>query len=116
MDISWIIILLFSILQNVTANSYKNRQFEYGCIIDAGSSGSRIWIYAWRRRMTSSDIPSDMKELSNYKLKPGIAEYVNDEPGLRKHLRKLISKGTEYVPIPEQSSTPIYLMATAGTK
>ena len=106
-----ILVLQFSISYG---GDNPSTSLEYSCVIDAGSSGSRIRIYTWEKRTVTSRVPPDVTEVASLKVKPGIASYANDLSGLEYHLGSLIAKGKEEVPSTKHSSTPLYLMATAG--
>ncbi len=85
----------------------------YGVVIDAGSSGSRVRVYAWFPSYDIRRIP-DIKQTFSFKVTPGISSYKDDLDGLTQHLENLIEKAKENVPESKYEQTPIYLMATAG--
>lgn len=60
-------------------NKGKLRDFQYGAIVDAGSTGSRIDIFKWRRSEGASDnkqFPRDIGDIANVK---DTNEKVNDD-------------------------------------
>ncbi len=85
----------------------------YGVVIDAGSSGSRVRVYAWSPSNDASQIPR-IRQTFSFKVVPGISSYKDDLDGLTQHLTDLIEKAKENVPESKYDQTPIYLMATAG--
>ncbi|KAG5983296.1 hypothetical protein E4U55_000323 [Claviceps digitariae] len=98
---------------------------QYGVILDAGSSGTRIYVYKWKHPIAASEnlSPVDLRKLPNVKLKkskkihPGIATFA-DDPTLvgRDHLQPLIDAALDEIPSHKIKATPIYLMATAGVR
>ncbi|KAI9022918.1 nucleoside phosphatase family-domain-containing protein [Phycomyces nitens] len=107
----------------------KNRR--YGVIIDAGSSGSRIYIYSWKdhEHIKSTIDINDLKGKmpivergDQHGLKwtrreePGISTYGSKPTEIKDHLGSLLSFAAEVVPEDMHPSTPIFVMATAGMR
>ena len=61
---------------------------------------------------------SDVKELdpSPSKIKPGISELADDPSQVEAYMMQLLESGKKTIPQDKQSSTPIYLLATAGMR
>ena len=100
----------------------KNRR--YGIVIDAGSSGSRIYVYSWIDPLKSSSLQtaikiekSDEKGL-NFELKsqPGLSTFSADPSRVGEHLDPLLRFAMKTVPERKRPSTPVYLFATAGMR
>ncbi|OAA46276.1 Nucleoside phosphatase GDA1/CD39 [Metarhizium rileyi] len=101
----------------------KNSQ--YGVILDAGSSGTRLYVYKWKHPISainhasSSDLGSlpKLKLKRSQKIHPGIATFADDVASIGpKHLQSLISVALDEVPTENVSKTSIFLMATAGVR
>ncbi|TKA25229.1 hypothetical protein B0A50_05927 [Salinomyces thailandicus] len=104
---------------------------RYGAVIDAGSSGSRVYVYEWLKAEEVKDKAkekgSDKKldRLPNVKTKkdwrkkkhPGISTFGEkpEEVG-PEHLKELVDFALEIVPKDEVAQTPIFLLATAGMR
>jgi hypothetical protein len=85
---------------------------EYVCVIDAGSTGSRIYIYSYN----SEDPFHTLTAVSHKRVRPALSSFVMDTTGLRKQLDELLDLAVKYIPSEQWSSTPISLKATAGLR
>ncbi|KAG0039405.1 Golgi apyrase [Podila clonocystis] len=111
----------------------KNRQF--GVVIDAGSSGSRIHIYSWINKdhihqstaqrdyigvlpTIEPGVESGTEQSGEWtkKTEPGIAEFKDRPDDVGEHLESLLDHALKIIPASEIPSTPIYLLATAGLR
>ena len=45
-----------------------HRAAEYGVVIDAGSSGNRVYVYTWSQRSHPDELPTDVQQVYNYKV------------------------------------------------
>ena len=109
--------IVFSCLQVAEADSHGNQtaSYEYGIILDGGSSGTKLKIYRWKQ-VTASFIGSvlDVEQIESIKFEPGISEYAARLDDLPKYLFDITNRAEELVPTGQQWRTPIYFMATAG--
>ena len=80
-------------------------------IIDAGSTGSRLYFYQYE---TSGDSKwPDITQLSSKKVKPGLSSFAKDPEAAAHSIADLI----DYDNLPDdEKHIPIYLMATAGMR
>ncbi|KAF9110587.1 Golgi apyrase [Mortierella sp. AM989] len=111
----------------------QNRQF--GIVIDAGSSGSRIHIYSWINPLHLKDtapsrefvgvlptiepgVESGSPNSSNWttRTEPGIADFKERPEDVGEHLEPLLDHALKVIPDSEIQHTPIYLLATAGLR
>ncbi|CAF9911687.1 MAG: hypothetical protein GOMPHAMPRED_007492 [Gomphillus americanus] len=100
-------------------------KWQYGVVIDAGSSGSRVHIYRWLKADRAIQDASDrelhslpvVKSRKELKIKPGVSTF-GSTPDLvgEKHLQELFDYADTVVPEKSRSSTPIFLLATAGMR
>jgi len=89
---------------------------EYAVIIDAGSSGSRVYVYRWPTPDGAARVALQspgVEEVHNKKIEPGLSSAANLQK-VADDIHALLSEAAQYVPEPLQSTTPVYLMATAG--
>ncbi|BGP14313.1 hypothetical protein JCM10213_004440 [Rhodosporidiobolus nylandii] len=105
---------------------------QYGVVIDAGSSGSRIQVYSWvapdvarqqrKAQGKSVDVLSKVEkgveegEGWHLKVEPGISTFGENPEGVAEYLRPLIEHAASVIPAEQLPSTPIYLLATAGMR
>ncbi|KAG5950525.1 hypothetical protein E4U53_004909 [Claviceps sorghi] len=98
---------------------------QYAVILDAGSSGTRMYIYKWKHPIAIGEnlSPVDSKKLPKVTLKkskkihPGIATFANDLTLVgRDYLQPLIDVALNGIPSHKIKATPIYFMATAGVR
>ncbi|KAI9683576.1 MAG: Golgi apyrase [Trizodia sp. TS-e1964] len=102
-------------------------KWRYGVILDAGSSGTRVYVYKWLENSKAKKVAS-MSEMKNLpvlttqkkwakKIKPGISAFA-DKPELvgPDHLESLLLHALDHVPENAVPSTPLFLMATAGMR
>jgi len=88
--------------------------YNYGCVIDAGSSGSRIYIYRWPTNQNNTDefIKVLYKPIFSNEMRPSVSSLDGDI----ETLVELVSSAKDALPNVELSSVPIYLGATAGLR
>jgi len=95
--------------------------FDYGIIIDAGSSGSRIYVYKWPHRKDNSTIPvvtpvlpEEGQGAGQNSVKPGIAQMHPEN--VSDYLQPLFDFADVLVPDRDKPRTPIFFFATAGMR
>lgn len=98
---------------------------QYGVILDAGSSGTRVYVYKWKNPARSAQKASseELKSLPKLKLKeqkkihPGVSTFADNVASVGPdHLNELIKVALKEVPDDKVPDTPIFLMATAGVR
>ncbi|KAJ2341382.1 Golgi apyrase, partial [Coemansia sp. RSA 2618] len=100
---------------------------KYGVVIDAGSSGSRLMIYAWDDPNVSPKANGSEKwqlpgieragEHWTVKTSPGISSF-GDQPrrvGVE-HIKPLLDFAHEHIPRHQHARTHVVLLATAGMR
>jgi len=85
---------------------------RYVSIIDAGSTGSRIYVYSFQ----SAAPLESLRAVGHQRLRPALSSFVNDTTGLTLQLQSLISTATQWIPVREHAHTRVCLMATAGLR
>ena len=93
-----------------TQLGYSEKQ--YGAIIDAGSTGTRILAYEFHKSYLNGRLVLD-KELFK-QLKPGLSS-LTPEKGAEQ-IKDLLKEAKEFIPKEFWSNTPLALKATAGLR
>ncbi|CAD8124942.1 unnamed protein product [Paramecium sonneborni] len=89
----------------------------YGVMFDAGSSGTRVYVYQWNCRETQTMPYVSLSEKSiEKKIKPGISSFASKINDIPTYLQPLIDFAISNVPQEMMSYTPIMLGATAGMR
>lgn len=101
---------------------------RYAVVVDAGSSGSRAFVYSWpdpdeytKGMLQSAVLRKALLPITHEsvkKVQPGISSYVGQTPKYvyKKHLKHLIHSAQKSVPREAQAETPIFFLATAGLR
>ncbi|CEG61292.1 multidrug DMT transporter permease [Legionella micdadei] len=91
----------------INAASTECQQHQCVAVVDAGSTGSRLHIYAYDTDL--SNTPINIKELWSKKIKPGIATIESNQATVDAYLTILFSGAPE-------GNLPVYFYATAGMR
>ncbi|KAJ6443120.1 nucleoside diphosphatase [Purpureocillium lavendulum] len=98
---------------------------RYGVILDAGSSGTRVYVYKWKHPAAAAKHASttELHSLPKLKLKeskkihPGVSTFAQDVASVGPdHLQSLVDVALKEVPAAQVPETPLFLMATAGVR
>ncbi|KAL5086336.1 hypothetical protein Trisim1_009210 [Trichoderma cf. simile WF8] len=98
---------------------------QYGVILDAGSSGTRVYIYKWKdpnkalKQASASDahVLPKLKLHKSKKIHPGVSTFAEDVSSVGPdHLKALIDTALDEIPASQIAETPIFLLATAGVR
>ncbi|GIZ41313.1 hypothetical protein CKM354_000462100 [Cercospora kikuchii] len=98
---------------------------KYGLVFDAGSSGTRVYVYKWDSVAHARKKGEDLHRLPEIETKkkwikkvhPGISTF-GDKPELvgPDHLKELVEFALDIVPKHAVEDTPVFLLATAGMR
>jgi len=102
-------------------------KYQYGVVLDAGSSGTRIYVYRWYKNAIARALatPEELHQLPAIKTKskwskkahPGISTFADRPEDVGKeHLKGLFEHALDIVPEEEIPNTPFFLLATAGMR
>jgi Golgi nucleoside diphosphatase len=86
-------------------------------MFDAGSSGTRVYVYKWKcREQQSTPQVVVTEDIPNMSVRPGISSFANNPENVGKSLDPLLAFALKIVPTNQQSATPVFLRATAGMR
>ena len=102
-------------------------KWKYGVVLDAGSSGTRAYVYRWLNpekalKGASKEQANGLPEIITKKdwgkkIKPGLSTFADNPKGMRHdYMDKLVKHINKYVPEEEVEGTPLYMLATAGMR
>lgn len=103
---------------------------QFGIVIDAGSSGSRLQIYSWKNprivllaggvnvQSTLPKVEKGVREGEEWvsKVEPGLSTFAENPDGVGAHLAPLLEHARSQIPPSVQPNTPLFLLATAGMR
>ncbi|KAI6782707.1 Golgi nucleoside diphosphatase [Emericellopsis cladophorae] len=99
---------------------------QYGVILDAGSSGTRVYVYKWKnpaRASAKASSEEELRSLPEIKLKdskkvhPGVSSFAERPSAIGKdHLKELLEVAYNKIPADKIPETPVFLLATAGVR
>ena len=110
---------VFFFLLQAPTGCYGRPDISYAILIDAGSTGSRMYIYKFElNRNGKVDNVDDVEELANSlgKLRPGLSSMLNKPDAIEAYFQKLFVEADKVIPKEKQSSTPFVVLATAGMR
>ena len=96
--------------------------YDYGVVLDAGSTGTRVHIYMWPHPVNSSfeplvvEAPIYSESKWDFTVTPGISSFASHPQGAAACISPLLEYARELVPAAKRANTPIFLFATAGMR
>lgn len=103
----------------------KKADARYGVVLDAGSSGTRVYIYRWLPNTLARQDESTLHALPQLetedkwtkKVHPGVSTFgAAPESVGPEHLKPLLHHALKHIPKDAVAETPIFLLATAGMR
>lgn len=99
---------------------------KYGVVLDAGSSGTRVYIYRWDELdyARGHARPAELKQLPEIetkkhwtkKTKPGVSSFGSKPYHVGEYLQPLLQHAIDIIPAESAPETPLFLLATAGVR
>ena len=93
---------------------------HYALVLDAGSSGSRLRIFAWDEpsfiREQGRSTPHLRHQAECLRKRPGLSAFARNPAGAAKQVADLVACAKKLVPDDARSKAPLYVKATAGLR
>ena len=106
-----------------TASSWSmiGRKNHYAIVVDAGSSGSRAYLYHWPEENTSDLLKiqplTDAKNEPLVKsVSPGLSSFGEKPEKAFDYIQPLLQFAADWIPYEYHKETPLYILATAGMR
>lgn len=131
--ISSIFVLLFFLIYELSSfvthassdisNVIASQENRYAIIVDAGSSGSRLFVYRIPTHENGDNslppitlcLDAEGKPLTK-KVNPGLSSFASDPSSAQAYISGLLSIAAHNIPRQYHSVTPVYILATAGMR
>ena len=94
-----------------------DEKFQYAVVVDAGSSGSRVRVYRWPTPVGDARVAIQtpgVEEIYSKKIEPGLSAHATNLTLVSDDIQTVLRFAAEHVPGPLQSTSPAYILATAG--
>ncbi|KAM3726936.1 Nucleoside-diphosphatase mig-23 [Dirofilaria immitis] len=119
-----VILLLFSVLPNsIEAIDDKNHiEWSYSIVIDAGSTGSRLFLYKYRSVNDREliDVKPVVDKLSLRpvvkKITPGLSSFQDKSENAAEYIKPLLDYAVGFIPVNKHFYTSLFIFATAGMR
>ncbi|XP_073396863.1 probable apyrase 7 isoform X2 [Physcomitrium patens] len=113
---------------------WKTDALQYAIVIDGGSTGTRVHVYAWAHSPKDSlpvmvkptysrddsapwyRVPGQQRAYKRVETEPGLDKTLNDEIAVQHALQPLLDWAEKQIPPYARGSTRLFLLATAGLR
>ena len=111
--------------------------YNYGIVIDCGSSGSRVFVYKWDPLELQDNIDKTIRQITAHrdrikeeggkvcheidcpvvkKVEPGISDYISSPEKAADQMEDLLNFADNFIPKAKKQETVLYIYATAGLR
>lgn len=102
--------------------STEESKWHYGIVVDAGSSGSRAYLYHWPPKSQPTDLLSIKPLMDSFRqplvktVTPGLSSLEKSPDKVFEYLKPLLDFASNHIPEENQAETPLFILATAGMR
>jgi len=114
--------ILYRLLFLGTTSLPSEPELHYAVVMDAGSSGTRAYLYTWPQHtgdphqlLKISPLLQDGEPMVK-KVTPGLSSMGETPDNAFEYLRPLLKFASDNIPIEKHRETPMYILATAGMR
>uniref|UniRef100_A0A914XHY7 Ectonucleoside triphosphate diphosphohydrolase 7 n=2 Tax=Plectus sambesii TaxID=2011161 RepID=A0A914XHY7_9BILA len=100
-----------------------NIDLNYGIVVDAGSTGSRLFLYCWPAHTGNERDLIDIRPVLDQaklpvvkKVSPGLSTFAEYPQNASEYIRPLLDYAAENVPKEKRAATQVFILATAGMR
>ncbi|XP_011665022.2 ectonucleoside triphosphate diphosphohydrolase 4 isoform X1 [Strongylocentrotus purpuratus] len=108
---------------HVEATNTEDPNLYYGVVVDAGSSGTRVFVYFWPSHTGKNNELLQIHQMRDpnrqpvvKKIKPGLAELASTPSEASIYMKPLLNFAVNHIPESKIPETPLYILATAGMR
>jgi len=109
-------------LGSTPSTQAESQEVHYAIVLDAGSSGTRAYLYSWPEHsgdkhelLKISPLLQDGEPMVK-KATPGLSSMGETPDNAFEYLRPLLSFASDNIPQHKHKETPLYILATAGMR
>ncbi|THD23892.1 putative Guanosine-diphosphatase [Fasciola hepatica] len=110
-------------MENLNSEAIYASRTRYTVLVDAGSSGSRMFVYTWTTDRDGFANYSSLKLFNDSqgkplvrKITPGLSSFRGSPLAVRAYISKLLDIAASEIPRSDHAKTPVFVLATAGMR